>query len=151
MLLCKKIVYCTWIEGSHHVNWNSIICRKRAVHTTEIERPFWAANGFNINLVQFLPLYHINISCACLLFYVHHFPRAGMCTLSRFVCTKSHVRKIINYEGLTRRNNFYSKASTCTTSYPPLFGLVSEFTKRLNLRSDPVQKSLLIYSNIYIF
>ena len=50
------------MEGSHHVNSNSIIYRKRAIHKTEIEMPFLAVKGFNTNLVQFLPLYHVIIS-----------------------------------------------------------------------------------------
>ena len=63
---------------------------------TETERPFLAAKGFNTNLVQFLPPYHVIISNAC------------VCS---FTCTISHVhgrapkavlraRKIIIYEGL---------------------------------------------------
>ena len=35
------------MEGSRHVNCNSIIYRKRTVHRTEIERLFLAAKGFN--------------------------------------------------------------------------------------------------------
>ena len=50
------------MEGSHHVNWNSIIYRKGAIHKTEIERPFLATKGFNTNLVQFVSPYHIIIS-----------------------------------------------------------------------------------------
>ena len=64
------------MEGSDYENLNSIICRKGAIHTTEIERPLLAANGFNTNLVHFLPPHH------------------------SFACTKSRVRKIIIYEGL---------------------------------------------------
>ena len=32
------------------------------MHRTERERPFLAAKGFNTNLVQFLPPYHVIIS-----------------------------------------------------------------------------------------
>ena len=42
---------------------------------TEIERPFLTAKGFNPNLVQFLPQYHVIIS------NVH---------VSPFTCTISH-------------------------------------------------------------
>ena len=40
------------MEGSHHVNGNSIIYMKEVVHRTEIDRPFLAAKSFNINLVH---------------------------------------------------------------------------------------------------
>ena len=69
------------MEGSHHVNSNSIIYRKRAIHKTEIEMPFLAVKGFNTNLVQFLPLYHVIIS------NVHVYS---------FSCTKNYII----YEGL---------------------------------------------------
>ena len=55
--------------GSHHVNWNSIIYKKEAVHRTKIGRPFFAAKGFNNNLVRFLPPYHVinsNVHVCCL-------------------------------------------------------------------------------------
>ena len=50
------------MEISHYVNWNSIIYRKIEIHRTEIERLFLTAKSFNINLVQFLMLYHVIIS-----------------------------------------------------------------------------------------
>ena len=50
------------MEDSHHINRNSIIYRKRAIHRTEIERPFLAAEGFDTNLIQFLLPYHVIIS-----------------------------------------------------------------------------------------
>ena len=50
------------MEISHYVNWNSIIYRKIEIHRTEIERLFLTAKSFNINLVQFLMLYHDIIS-----------------------------------------------------------------------------------------
>ena len=49
------------MEGSH-VNWNSIIDKKGAMHRTETERPFLAEKGYDTNLVQFLPPYNIIIS-----------------------------------------------------------------------------------------
>ena len=65
------------MKGSHHVNWNSIICRKGSIHRTEIERPFLAGRGSNTNLVQFLLPYHVIISnvhvCSfmCMISHVH--------------------------------------------------------------------------------
>ena len=50
------------MEVNCHVNWNSIVYRKGAVHRTEIERPFLAAQGFNTNLAHILPPYHVIIS-----------------------------------------------------------------------------------------
>ena len=50
------------MEGSHHVNWNSIIYRKGTIHRTEIERPLLAGKSFNTNLVQFLLPFHVIIS-----------------------------------------------------------------------------------------
>ena len=41
---------------------------------TKIERPFLAANGFNTNLVHFLPLYHVIIS------NMDDLPHAWTCT-----------------------------------------------------------------------
>ena len=38
------------MEGSHHVNQNSITYRKGAVQRTEIERPFLAATGIISNV-----------------------------------------------------------------------------------------------------
>ena len=50
---------------------------KGATHRTEIERSFLAAKGFNTNLVQFLPLYHVIISIVLVF---------------SFTCTISHMR-----------------------------------------------------------
>ena len=50
------------MEGSHHVNWNSITYRKEAIHRTKKERPLLAAKRFNTNLVRFLPPYYAIIS-----------------------------------------------------------------------------------------
>ena len=41
------------MEGSHHVNCNSMMFRKRTVKKTEIDRLFLAAKSFNTNLVHF--------------------------------------------------------------------------------------------------
>ena len=51
-----------WRVFIRHVSWNSLICRKEAIHRTEIERPFLAAKGCNTNSVQFLPPYYVIIS-----------------------------------------------------------------------------------------
>ena len=67
------------MEGSHYVNWNSIIYRKKAIYRTEIQRPFLAAKGFN-NLVQFL-LLHVILS------NVHNFsPLMHGCVLKTVLC-----------------------------------------------------------------
>ena len=50
------------MEGSHHVNLNSIIYRKAAIHITEIEKPFLATKSFNTNLVHVTPPYYVLIS-----------------------------------------------------------------------------------------
>ena len=50
------------MEGSHHVNQNSIIYRKGAVHRTEIGRQSLAAKGFNTNSVHFLLPNHVIVS-----------------------------------------------------------------------------------------
>ena len=76
-LFCKQIAKCARMEGRHHVNWNSIIYRKGAIHSTEKERPIIAAKGFNNNLVHSLPPYHVVISnVQSLLFYGNDFQRA---------------------------------------------------------------------------
>ena len=51
-LLCKYIAQCTRMEGSHHVNWNSITYREGAVHRTEIDRLFLAPKDYKANLVH---------------------------------------------------------------------------------------------------
>ena len=50
------------MKGGPNINWNSIIYREKAIRRTEIERLFLARMGFNINLVQSLPLCHVIIS-----------------------------------------------------------------------------------------
>ena len=87
------------MEGSHHVNWNSIIYRKGIIHRTEIERPFLAGKGFNTNLVQFLLPYHVIIS------NVH------VCS---FACTISHLhgrapKTVLRARNLVRQNRFIIK------------------------------------------
>ena len=98
-LLHKYIAQCTRMEVSHHVNLNSIIYRKGAIHRTKAERCFLAAKGFNTNLLQFLPPYHVT-NVYVYSFCVHNFPRARMCTRNGFAFSKSRIRKIIIYEGL---------------------------------------------------
>ena len=56
----------------------SIIYRKGAIHRTEVERPFLAVKGFDANLVQFLPPYHVIIS------NMHIFS---------FTCTNVHLKR----------------------------------------------------------
>ena len=78
------------MKGSLHVNWDAIIiCKKGAIHRTEIERPFLAAKSFNANLVQFLTPYHVIIS------NVH---------VSSFACTISHVHGRASKTVLRARN-----------------------------------------------
>ena len=74
------------MEGSHHLNWNSIIYQKEATQ----ERPFLAAMDFNTNLVQFLNFY-----CRIMLSLV-------MCTSAllrtRFpTCTDVHIKRFYIY------------------------------------------------------
>ena len=77
------------MEGSHYVNWNSIIYRKKAIHRTEIQRPFLAAKGFNTNLVQFL-LLHVILS------NVHNFsPLMHGCVLKTVLSAQNLVYKIL--------------------------------------------------------
>ena len=67
------------MEGSHHVNRNSIIYRKGAIQRTEIARPFLVAKGFNTNLVQFLNFYRcimLLLTMCTSALYVHNFPCA---------------------------------------------------------------------------
>lgn len=84
------------MDGSHHVNVDSIIYRKRAIHRTALERPFLHAKGFNTNLVQFLMQYHVITSkvhvysSTCIIFHVHGSAHKTV------LC----VRKILIYEGL---------------------------------------------------
>ena len=65
------------MKSNPQVNWNNIIYRNGATHRTEIKRPLSAAKGFDTNLVQFLPLYHViirNINICFVIstiFYVH--------------------------------------------------------------------------------
>ena len=84
---------CTIIEGSHHINWNSIIYRKVAIHMTEIERPFLAVKGFNANLLQCLPPYYV-ISNVHVCF---------------FMCTISHVHRHAPKTVLYAQNLVYEK------------------------------------------
>ena len=50
------------MEGSHHVHWNSITCRKRAIQRTEMYLTILAGKDFNTKLVQLMPLCHNGIS-----------------------------------------------------------------------------------------
>ena len=94
VVLSKSITYCSRMEGSNHENWNSIIYRKEAVHRTGIERPFLAVKGFNTNLAQFLPPYHVVIS------------NVRLCS---FTCTISHVCGRASKTVLRARNLVYEK------------------------------------------
>ena len=77
------------MEGSHHVNRNSIIYRKGAIHRPKIKRPFLAAKGFYANLVQFLVPYHVIIS------NVH---------VWSFTCTISHSHELAPKTAWRARN-----------------------------------------------
>ena len=77
------------MEGSHHVNGNSIIYREGAIHRTEIERSFLAAKGFNSNLVQFLLSYHVVIC------------KVQVCS---FMCTDVHIKWFRMYKILCTKN-----------------------------------------------
>ena len=61
---------------------------------TKIERPFLAANGFNTNLVHFLPLYHVIIS------------NMHVCS---FTCTISHVHWLATKTVLRAQDLVYEK------------------------------------------
>ena len=80
------------MEGSYHVNWNSIICRKGEIHRTEIERLFLTAKGFNSYLVQFLLTYHVIISnghaCSFMISHLHGHASKMICVYEVF-CTES--------------------------------------------------------------
>ena len=71
---------------------------EKAIHLTEIGRPFLDTKIFNTNLVHFLLRYHVMISNESLHFNGHDFLHARICTLNGFVCTKSREQKIIIYE-----------------------------------------------------
>ena len=67
---------------------------KGAIYRTKIERPFLAAKGFNTNLVQFLPPYHVIIS------------KTHVCS---FTCTISNVHARAPKTVLHARNLVYQK------------------------------------------
>ena len=71
------------MEGSHQVNWNSIIYRIGAIHKAEIEKSFFAAKRFNTNSVQFLSPYR-DIAVSSLLIHVHDFLMCTGVLLKRF-------------------------------------------------------------------
>ena len=132
------------MEGCHHVNCYIIICRKGAMHRTEIEKPFLvakAAKGFNTNLVHFLLLYHVISSNVHVCSYGYDFPRVRTCTLNGFAWTKSRVRKIIIYEGLNVRwkksdQKLYREHKlTDLTSLPPSKRVFLYSAKRANLNA----------------
>ena len=87
-------MYSTKMEGSHHVNWNSTIYRKGAVHRIEREKPLLAAKAFDTNLVQLLPPYHVIIS------------NVQVCS---FMCTISHVHGRAPKTVLRAQNLAYEK------------------------------------------
>ena len=95
-LLSEKIAYFKRMEGSHYVNWNSIIYRKGAIHRTEIERLLLAAKGFNTNLVQFL--HHVVISNVHVCSSKYMISNVHRCAPK----TDLHAWKILIYEGLYR-------------------------------------------------
>ena len=83
------------MEGSHQVNWNSIVYRKGAVQWTEIEWPFLAAKGFNTNLVHFLPPYHVifsnvHLSSLCAWFPTGMDVHLKQHCVHKILCTKNY-------------------------------------------------------------
>ena len=84
------------MEGSHHVNWSSIIYRRGAIHRTEIERPFLAGKDFKTNLEQFLLPYHVIISNV----HVYSFRCRISHAHGRAPKTVLHARKKLIYESL---------------------------------------------------
>ena len=79
------------MEGSHHVNQNSITYRKGAVQRTEIERPFLAATGFNSNLVHFLLLYHAIISNVEVCFLTGTISHVHGCAPKKWLCIHENL------------------------------------------------------------
>ena len=82
------------------------------MHWTDIERPFLAAKGFNTNLVQFLPLYHVIVSimhvCSFKCTISHMHGRAPKTV--RFVYTKNYNLWKPDYgEGEEGWNSFETK------------------------------------------
>ena len=81
------------MEGGQHVNWNSIVYRKGAIHRTEIDRLFLAAKGFNTNLVHFLPLYHDIISNAHICSFMDMISHMHRRTPKTVLCAQNLVHK----------------------------------------------------------
>ena len=135
-LLCKKIMQCTRMEGSHHVNWNSIIYRKGAIHRTEIERPLLAAKRFNTNLVQFLTPYCVTIS------------NMHVCC---FMCMISHVHRCVPKTVLQVRNVVHKKFNLWRpVIYPPSIlkqspRYIEKKDSETSLRKDIFDESLKSY------
>ena len=101
-LLCKQIAKCERMEWSHHVNWNSIIYRKGAIHRTEKERPIIAAKGFNNNLVHSLPPYHVIISSLPVYYFTGTISNVhGRAPKTALLARNLVYKKKKNYEGLT--------------------------------------------------
>ena len=80
------------MEGSHHVNGNSIIFKKGGIYRTKIERSSLTAKGFNTSLVQLLLLYNISINN----FHA-----------SSITCTISHLERHAPKTVLHARNLLY--------------------------------------------
>ena len=95
------------MESSHHVNWNSIIYRKGALHRTEIDKPFLNAKGFDINLAQ----YQFLLSNHFIIYYVRVILLYIMCAVScaQFpISTGMHLKQFCLHRILCTKNyNFW--------------------------------------------
>ena len=106
------------MEGSHNVNWNSIIYRKRAIHRTERTSPFLAVIGFNTNLGRFLPCYDVIIihimlllvTCTSALLWAW-FPTCTDMHLKWFHVHKILCRKIYNLRGPVFYRYYFGRCS----------------------------------------
>ena len=96
--------------------------REGAIQRTKIQRPFWAAKGFNANLAQFQNFYHRVM--LWLVTYTSALLRAQFSTcmevhLKWFCVHKTRGQKIIIYEGL---NGFASiKLKACVRYFLSIF------------------------------
>ena len=114
---------CTRIDSTCHVNWNSIIYRKGAVHATKIDLSILAAKRFNPNLVHFLLLNHYYymslLLVTCMLSTLQAwFPMCMDVQQKRFCVHEICVQKIIIYEGL--RPRYFTLLIISTPIYPKI-------------------------------
>ena len=74
------------MDGSHHVNLNSIIYKKGSIQRTKIESPFLAVKDFNTNFVQFLDFYW----CSMLLLVTC---KSALLRLQFPMCMNMHLKR----------------------------------------------------------